>query len=69
MQKKPDIEVDEYLRQTPIIPCFLISKDDGKIEINIDGFEKKKIPIETIKEKLFQSFISRRDRRIPNNCR
>ena len=54
MQKKLDIEVDEYLRQTPIIPCFLISKDDGKIEINIDGFEKKKIPIETIKENYFK---------------
>ena len=54
MKTKEDTEIDEFLKNTPVIPCFLISKDEGRIEVSIDGFEKKKIPIEKIKENYFK---------------
>ena len=54
MKTEEDKEVDEFLKKRPIIPCFLISKDEGRIELNVDGFEKKKIPIEKIKENYFK---------------
>lgn len=37
---------EEYLSKKPVIPCSLIVKDDGKIDICYDGFEK--IPIKDI---------------------
>ena len=54
MKAKKDIDIDEFLKLSPVIPCFLISKDNGRIEISIDGFDKKKIPIEKIKENYFK---------------
>ena len=54
MKKTNDeIEVQEFLKNTPVIPCFLISKDEGRIELSLDGFEKKDIPIQKIKENYF----------------
>ena len=54
MKKTNDeIEVQEFLKSTPVIPCFLISKDEGRIELSLDGFEKKDIPIQKIKENYF----------------
>ena len=50
---KDEIEVQEFLKNTPVIPCFLISKDEGRIELSLDGFEKKDIPIQKIKENYF----------------
>ena len=43
-------EVDEYLKKTKIFPCFLISKELGKIETIFDGFEKENLSIQKIKE-------------------
>ena len=47
------VEVDEFLRKTPIFPCFLISKDEGRIEPIFDGFEKKNFSIIKIQENSF----------------
>ena len=45
-------EVDEFLKKTPIFPCFV--KSDGvKIETNFDGFEKENIRIQKIQENSF----------------
>ena len=46
-------EVDEYLKKTKIFPCFLISKELGKIETIFDGFEKENLSIQKIKENSF----------------
>jgi hypothetical protein len=46
-------KVEEFLKKTPIFPCFLISKDEGKIETIFDGFEKENIPIQKIQENSF----------------
>ena len=46
-------EVEEFLKKNPIFPCFLISKDKGKIDTIKDGFEKENIPIQKIKENSF----------------
>ena len=54
MKTKEDKEVEEFLKNTPVIPSFLQSKNEGKIELSIDGFEKKEIPIEKIKENHFK---------------
>ena len=43
-------EVNEFIKKSPIIPCFIIAGDDGKIETVFDGFERKDIPIQKIKE-------------------
>lgn len=48
-------EVDEFLKKKPIFPCFLISKNNGKIETNKDGFEKENIPIQIMQENSFQT--------------
>ena len=48
-----DIEVNEFLKKTPVFPCFLISKDEGRLETIFDGFEKKNIPIQKYKENSF----------------
>ena len=46
-------EVDEYLKKTKVFPCFLISKELGKIETIFDGFEKENLSIQKIKENSF----------------
>ena len=38
---------EEFLAKKPIVPCSMIIKDDGKIDICYDGFEK--IPLDKIK--------------------
>ena len=47
-------EVEEFLKKNPIFPCFLISKDKGKIDTIKDGFEKEDIPIQKSKEHSFK---------------
>jgi hypothetical protein len=47
-------EVEEFLKNNPIFPCFLISKDKGKIDTIKDGFEKENIPIQKSKEHSFK---------------
>jgi len=46
-------EVEEFLKKKKILPCFLISKDEGKIETIFDGFEKENIPIQKNQENSF----------------
>lgn len=61
MKTQNDTEIEQFLKRSPIIPCFLISKNGGKIETTIDGFEKKSIPIEKIKENYFKSLYLEND--------
>jgi hypothetical protein len=42
-------EVDEFLKKTPIFPCFMKSNGE-QIEKNFDGFEKENIRIQKIQE-------------------
>lgn len=53
-EKDKKDEVDEFLKNNPIFPCFLISKDNGKIDTIKDGFEKENIPIQKSKEHSFR---------------
>ena len=48
--KKEDIEVDEFLKKSPVLPCFLLSREEGRVETVFDGFEKMNVPIQKIKE-------------------
>ena len=45
-------EVEEFLKKRHIFPC-LIKSNGGKIELNFDGFENEKIPIQKIQENSF----------------
>ena len=48
--KTEDTQVDEFLKNSPILPCFIKGGDNGKIETAFDGFDKKNIPITKVKE-------------------
>jgi len=41
------------LKKKKIFPCFLISKDEGKIKTIFNGFEKENIPIQKDQENSF----------------
>jgi len=45
-------EVDEFLKKTPIFPCFMKSNGE-RIETNFDGFEKENIRIQKRQENSF----------------